>query len=176
MPGRRKSLLRRWGVLGYTALFFALGGLVPAANGQPAPDPAPGTTARLTTGPTAGPTPDPAPLGRARVVTQSSPVVVHTAPAVRTFTPSAVPRTAARAARSARAAPRATRARAQAKPKVVVRSVPRDAPVVLRSAAALVLDQPARATTTFAVLALFAVILASGSFLGVLVEVRRNLR
>ena len=57
-----------------------------------------------------------------------------------------------------------------------MRSVPRDAPVVLRSAAALVLDQPARATTTFAVLALFAVILASGSFLGVLVEVRRNLR
>ena len=43
------------------------------------------------------------------------------------------------------------------------------------SAAALVLDQPARVTTTFAVLALFAVILASGSFLGVLVEVRRNL-
>ena len=57
-----------------------------------------------------------------------------------------------------------------------MRSVPRDAPVVLRSAAALVLDQPARVTTTFAVLALFAVILASGSFLGVLVEVRRNLR
>ena len=176
MPGIRKSLLRRWGVLGYTALFFALGGLVPAANGQPTPDPAPGTTARPTAGTTAGPTPDPAPLGRPRVVTRSSPVVVHAAPAVRTSTPSVVPRTAARAARRARAAPRATRARAQAKPKVVVRSVPRDAPVVLRSAAALVLDQPARVTTTFAVLALFAVILASGSFLGVLVEVRRNLR
>ena len=69
-----------------------------------------------------------------------------------------------------------TRARTPAKPRVVVRSVPRDAPVVLRSAAALVLDEPARVTTTFAVLALFAVILASGSFLGVLVEVRRNLR
>lgn len=168
MPGIRKSLLRRWGVLGYTALFFALGGLVPAANGQPTPDPVPGTRA--------APTPDPAPLGRPRVVTQSSPVVVHAAPTVRTSTPSVVPRTAARAARRARAAPRATRARAEAKPKVVVRSVPRDAPVVLRSAAALVLDQPARVTTTFAVLALFAVILASGSFLGVLVEVRRNLR
>jgi hypothetical protein len=168
MPGSRKSLLRRWGVLGYTALFFALGGLVPVANGQPTPDPVPGTTA--------GPTPDPAPLGRPRVVTQSRPVVVHTAPAIRTSIPSVVPRTAARAARGARAAPRATRARTPAKPKVVVRSVPRDAPVVLRSAAALVLDQPARVTTTFAVLALFAVILASGSFLGVLVEVRRNLR
>ena len=85
MPGRPKSLLRRWGVLGYTALFFALGGLVPAANGQPTPDPAPGTTARPTAGTTAGPTPDPAPLGRPRVVTQSSPVVVHAAPAVRTL-------------------------------------------------------------------------------------------
>ncbi len=168
MPGRRKSLLRRWGVLGYTALVFAVGGLVPAANGQPTPDPAPGKTT--------GPTPDPAPLGRPRVVTQSSPVVVHAAPVVRTSTPSVVPRTAARAARRARAAPRATRAHVQAKPNVVVRSVPRDAPVVLRSAAGLVIDDPARATTTFAVLALFAVILASGSFLGVLVEVRRNLR
>jgi hypothetical protein len=168
MLGRRTSLLRRWGVVGYTALFFALGGLVPAANGLPTPDPAPGATG--------GPAPDPAPLGRPRVITQSSPVVVHTAPAVRTSTASIVPRTAARAARRARAAPRVTRARTPAKPKVVVRSVPRDAPVVLRSAAALVLDEPARITTTFAVLALFAVILASGSFLGVIVEVRRNLR
>jgi hypothetical protein len=46
----------------------------------------------------------------------------------------------------------------------------------LRTAAGLVLDQPARAATTVAVLALFALILASGSFLGLLVEVRRNLR
>ena len=161
-------LLRRSGVLGCTALFFALGGLVPVANGQPTPDPAPGTTA--------GPTPDAAPLGRSQVVTQSSPVVVHKAPVVRTFTPSVVPRTAARAARRARAAPRATRARAQAKPQTVAQSVPRDPPLVLRNAAGLVIDEPARAGTTFAVLALFAVILASGSFLGVLVEVRRNLR
>lgn len=168
MPGRRTSLLRRWGAVGYTALFFVLGGLVPAAYGQPTPDPVPGTNA--------GPTPDPAPLGRPRVVTQSSPVVVHTAPVVRTSTPSVVPRTAARAARRARAAPRATRARAQAKPQTVAQSVPRDAPLVLTGAAGLVIDEPARAATTFAVLALFAVILASGSFLGVLVEVRRNLR
>jgi hypothetical protein len=168
MPGPPGSLLRLRGVLGYTALFFAVGALVPAANGQPTPDPVPGTTA--------GPTPDPAPLGRPRVVTQSSPVVAHAAPVVRTSTPSVVPRTAARAARRARAAPRATRARAQAKPQTVAQSVPRDAPVVLRTAAALVIDEPARAATTFAVVALFAVILASGSFLGVLVEVRRNLR
>ena len=54
--------------------------------------------------------------------------------------------------------------------------MPRDAPVVLASAARLVLDEPARVATTFAALALFAVIIASGSFLGLLVEVRRNLR
>ena len=166
MPGRK--LLRRSGVLRYTALFLALGGLVPAANGQPTPDPAPGTTA--------GPTPDPAPLGRPRVVTQSRPVVVRAAPVVRTSTPSVVPRTAARAARRARAAPRATRARAQSKPQTVAQSVPRDPPLVLRQAAALVIDEPARAATTVAVLSLFVLILASGSFLGLLVEVRRNLR
>ena len=161
-------MLRRSGVLGCTALFFALGGLVPAANAQPTPDPVPATNA--------GPTPDPAPLGRPRVVTQSRPVVAPAAPIVRTATPSAVPQPAARAARRARAAPRATRARAQATPQTVAQSVPRDAPLVLRTAAGLVVDEPARAATTFAVLALFAVILASGSFLGVLVEVRRNLR
>ena len=168
MPNRRKSLLRRWGVLRYTALCFALGGLAPAAHGQPTPDPAPGTTA--------GPTPDPAPLSRPRVVTQSRPVVVYTAPVIRLSTPSVVPRTAARAARRARAAPRATRAHTQAKPQTVVQSVPRDPPLVLRKAAGLVIAEPARAATTVAVLALFALILASGSFLGLLVEVRRNLR
>lgn len=171
MPGRRKSLLRRWGVLGYTALVLALGGLVPTANGQPTPDPVPGTSA--------GPTPDPAPLGRPRVVARSSPAVSRPAPVVvQPPAPTAsAPRTAATAARHVRAtAPRVTRARTPAKPRAVVRSVPRDAPVVLRSAAALVLDEPTRVTTTFAVLALFAIILASGSFLGVLVEVRRNLR
>ena len=57
-----------------------------------------------------------------------------------------------------------------------MRSVPRDPPLVVRAATGLVLDEPARVATTFAVLALFAVILASGSVLGVLVEVRRNLR
>ena len=39
----------------------------------------------------------------------------------------------------------------------------------------LVLEEPDRVATTFAVLALLAVIVASGSFLGLLVEVRRNL-
>ena len=53
MPGRPRSLLRRSGVLGYTALFFALGGLVPAANGQPTPDPAPGTSPGRPRGPRA---------------------------------------------------------------------------------------------------------------------------
>lgn len=168
MPGRRRSLLRLRGVVGYTALVFVAGGLVPAANGQPTPDPVPGTRA--------GPTPDPAPLGAPpRVVTRSSPVVVHTAPFVRQPIRTA-PRTAATAARHARAAPRVTRARTPAKPQPVVRSVPRDAPRVLRSAAGLVVDDPARASTTFALLALFSLILASGSFLGLLVEVRRNLR
>ncbi len=174
MSDRRGSLLRLRGVLGYTALVFVVGALVPAANGQPTPDPVPGATG--------GPTPDPAPLGAPRAVTRSSPVVVsrtapvvvfRTAPVVVQPTYSA-PRPAARAARRAQAAPRATRA--PAKPQAVVRSVPRDPPLVVRAATGLVLDEPARVATTFAVLALFAVILASGSFLGVLVEVRRNLR
>jgi hypothetical protein len=91
-----------------------------------------------------------------------------------------VSKPAARAARHAPAARRATRARIAAKPKPavkVVRSVPRDAPLVVAGAAAahLVLDEPDRVATTFAVLALLAVIVASGSFLGLLVEVRRNL-
>ena len=176
MSDRRGSLLRLRGVLRYTALVFVVGALVPAANGQPTPDPVPGATG--------GPTPDPAPLGAPRAVTRSSPVVVsrtapvvvfRTAPVVVQPTYSA-PRPAARAARRAQAAPRATRARAPAKPQAVVRSVPRDPPLVVRAATGLVLDEPARVATTFAVLALFAVILASGSFLGVLVEVRRNLR
>ncbi len=172
MPERPRSLLRRSGVLGYTAVLVALGGLVPTANGQPTPDPVPGTRAA----PTPDPAPDPAPLGRPRVVTRSSPVVVHRAPVVRTSTPSVVPPTAARAARRARAATRATRARVQAKPQTVAQSVPRDPPLVLRQAAGFVIDEPARAATTVAVLSLFALILASGSFLGLLVEVRRNLR
>jgi hypothetical protein len=92
-----------------------------------------------------------------------------------------VTRPAAKVGRPAPAARRVTRARVAAKPKpkpVVqeVRSVPRDAPRVLRSAAGLVLDEPDKVATTFAALALIAVILASGSFLGLLVEVRRNLR
>ena len=171
MPASLGSLLRLRGVVRYTALVFLAGVLVPAAGGQPTPDPAPGTRAV--------PTPDPAPLGRPRVVTQSSPSVSRPAlVVVQPPSPTALaPRTAARAARHAReAAPRVTRARTPAKPRAVVRSVPRDAPVVFRSAVGLVLDEPTRVTTTFAVLALFAVILASGSFLGVLVEVRRNLR
>ena len=168
MPGSPGSLLRLRGVVGYTALVFVAGALVPAANGQPTPDPAPGATG--------GPTPDPAPLGAPRAVTRSNPVVVsRAAPVVAAPTYSA-PRPAARAARRARAAPRATRAQTPAKPQTVVRSVPRDPPLVVRAAAGLVLDEPTRVATTFAVLALFAVILASGSFLGVLVEVRRNLR
>jgi hypothetical protein len=90
-----------------------------------------------------------------------------------------VSKPAARAARHAPAARRATRARSAAKPKPaeVVRSVPRDAPLVVAGAAAahLVLEEPDPVATTFAVLALLAVIVASGSFLGLLVEVRRNL-
>jgi hypothetical protein len=180
--GRPSSLLRRWGVLGYTALVFAIGGVVPAANAA-APDPTPGGSS--------APTPDPRPIGPPRAV-QSSPSVVHrSAPVVQTprYVP---PRTtvvqapsrqvskpAARAARHAPAARRATRARTAAKPKPVevVRSVPRDAPLVVAGAAAahLGLDDPDRVATTFAVLALLAVIVASGSFLGLLVEVRRNL-
>jgi hypothetical protein len=180
MPGRAKTLLRRWGVLGYTALVFTVGGVVPAANAAPPPDPTPGVV----------PTPDPAPVGPPRPV-QSAPAVVHrSAPVVQapryvpprttvTQTPSRqVSKPAARAARHASAARRATRARIAAKPKPapkVVRSVPRDPPIVLASAAHLVLDEPDRVATTFAALALLAVIVASGSFLGLLVEVRRNL-
>ena len=182
MPGRATSLLRRWGVVGYTALVFVAAGVVPAANAA-APDPTPGGGGV--------PTPDPRPIGPPRVVQSSPPVVHRSAPVVQTprYVP---PRTvvqapsrqvskpAARAARHAPAARRATRARTAAKPKPVVnvvRSVPRDAPLVVAGAAAaqLVLDEPDRAATTFAVLALVAVIVASGSFLGLLVEVRRNL-
>ena len=182
MPGRATSLLRRWGMLGYTALVFAVGGVVPAANAA-APDPTPGAGGV--------PTPDPRPLGPPRAVQSSPPVVHRSSPVVQTprYVP---PRTtvvqvpsrqvskpAARAARHAPAARRATRARTAAKPKPVevVRSVPRDAPLVVAGAAAahLVLDEPDRVATTFAVLALLAVIVASGSFLGLLVEVRRNL-
>ena len=183
MPGRATSLLRRWGVLGYTALVFAVGGVVPAANAA-APDPTPGAGGV--------PTPDPRPVGPPRAVQSAPPVVHRSAPVVQTpryvppattviHTPSRqVSKPAARAARHAPAARRATRARTAAKPKPavkVVRSVPRDAPLVVAGAAAahLVLDEPDRVATTFAVLALLAVIVASGSFLGLLVEVRRNL-
>jgi hypothetical protein len=182
MPGRATSLLRRWGVLGYTALVFVAGGVVPAANAA-APDPTPGGGGV--------PTPDPRPVGPPRAVQSSPPVVHRSAPVVQTpryvppattviHTPSRqVSKPAARAARHAPAARRATRARTAAKPKPVevVRSVPRDAPLVVAGTAAahLVLDEPDRVATTFAVLALLAVIVASGSFLGLLVEVRRNL-
>jgi hypothetical protein len=55
--------------------------------------------------------------------------------------------------------------------------VPRDAPLVVAGAAAahLVLDEPDHVATTFAALALLAVIVASGSFLGLLYEARRTL-
>jgi hypothetical protein len=182
--GRPSSLLRRWGVLGYTALVFVAGGVVPAANAAPAPDPTPGAGGV--------PTPDPAPVGPPRAVQSAPPVVHRSAPVVqapRYVPPSSsvarkptrqVSKPAARAARHASAARRATRAPVAAKPKPavnVVRSVPRDAPLVVAGAAAahLVLDEPNRVATTFAVLALLAVIVASGSFLGLLVEVRRNL-
>ena len=172
-------------MLGYTALFFAVGGVVPLANAAPAPEPTPGANAV--------PTPDPRPVGPAKAVQSAPPVVRRTTPVVQApryvpprttiaQTPSRqVSKPAARAARHAPAARRATRARIAAKPKPVTppkvkRSVPRDAPVVLSSAAHLVLDEPDRVATTFAALALFAVIIASGSFLGLLVEVRRNLR
>ena len=182
MPGGPTSLLRRWGVLGYTALVFAVGGVVPAANAAATPDPTPGAGGV--------PTPDPAPVGPPRAVQSSPPVVHRSAPVVQApryvpprttvaQTPSRqVSKPAARAARHASAARRATRARIAAKPKPapeVVRSVPRDPPIVLASAAHLVLDEPDRVATTFAALALLAVIVASGSFLGLLVEVRRNL-
>jgi len=183
MPGQPTSLLRRWGVLGYTALVFALGGVVPVANAA-APDPTPGGGGV--------PTPDPRPIGPPRAAQSSPPVVHRSAPVVQApryvppattviHTPSRqVSKPAARAARHAPAARRATRARIAAKPKPavkVVRSVPRDAPLVVAGAAAahLVLDEPDRVATTFAVLALLAVIVASGSFLGLLVEVRRNI-
>ena len=185
MPGRATSLLRRWGVLGYTALVFAAGGVVPAANAAPAPEPTPGSNAV--------PTPDPRPIGPPKAVQSAPRVIRRSAPVVQApryvppattviHTPSRqVSKTAARAARHASAARRATRARIAAKPKPavkVVRSVPRDAPLVVAGAAAahFVLAEPDRAATTFAALALFAVILASGSFLGLLYEVRRNLR
>jgi hypothetical protein len=182
MPGRATSLLRRWGVLGYTALVFAAGGVVPAANAAPPPDPTPGAGGV--------PSPDPAPVGPPRTVQTSPAVVRRSTPVVQApryvaprttvaQTPSRqVSKPAARAARHASAARRATRARIAAKPKPVpkvVRSVPRDPPIVLANAAHLVLDQPDRVATTFAALALLAVIIASGSFLGLLVEVRRNL-
>ena len=113
-----------------------------------------------------------------RVVTQSSPVVVHTAPVVRPPSHSlGWFRELRRELRVARGRHRAQRALALRRSRrsscARCRATHR---VVLRSAAGLVLDEPARVATTFAVLALFAVILASGSFLGVLVEVRRNLR
>ena len=183
MPGRPSSLLRLWGVLGYTALVFAVGGVVPAANASPGPDPTPGGNGV--------PSPDPAPVGPPRAVQQSAPPVVRrSAPVVQApryvppattviHTPSRqVSKPAARAARHAPAARRATRARTAAKPKPVkvVRSVPRDAPLVVAgAAAALLVLEPDRVATTFAALALLAVIVASGSFLGLLVEVRRNL-
>jgi hypothetical protein len=181
MPGRATSLLRRWGMLGYTALVFTAGGVVPAANAA-APDPTPRGGV---------PTPDPRPIGPPRAVQSAPPVVRRSAPVVQAprYVPPAataaqtpsrrVSKPAARAARHAPAARRATRARTAAKPKPVevVRSVPRDAPLVVAGAAAahLVLDEPDRAATTFAVLALLVVVVASGSFLGLLVEVRRNL-
>jgi hypothetical protein len=44
------------------------------------------------------------------------------------------------------------------------------------SAASLVLDEPDAAARTLAVLAIFTVLAASGSFLGLVIEVRRTLR
>jgi hypothetical protein len=173
MPERARTLLRRWGVFGATLAAFAFAG---TAAGQPAPDPRPGTSL----------VPDPAPLadGRAtasrapaRPVTRAAPAPVVVAPRQTvdraTRTPvKVVPKPAARAARRAPAVRRETRVPA----RVLPHAPPRDPPLEFVSAAGLVFPDEYPVPRRLAALAVFALVLASASFLALVAQMRREVR
>ncbi len=172
MPERARTLLRRWAMVAWaTGAAFAFVG---SAAGQPAPDPRPGTSL----------VPDPAPLadGRAiasrapaRPVTRAAPVVVAPRQTVGRATPTrvrVVTKPVARATRRAPAARRETRVPV----RVIPHAPPRDPPLEFVSAAGLVFPDEYPVPRRLAALAVFALVLASASFLALVAQVRREVR
>ena len=171
MPERARTLLRRWAMVAWATV--AAVAFVGTAAGQPAPDPRPGTSL----------VPDPAPLagGRstasrapARPVTRAAPVVVapRRQPVLRAAPTRVVTKPAARAARPAPAARREPRAPA----RVIPHAPPRDPPLEFASAAGLVFPDEYPVPRRLAALAVFALVLASASFLALVAQVRREVR
>jgi hypothetical protein len=174
MPELARTLLRRWAVVAWATV--AASAFVGTAAGQPAPDPRPGTSL----------VPDPAPLagGRstasrapARPVTRAAPAPVVVAPRQTVGRATPAPATvvttpAARATRPAPAARREPRAPARAIPH----APPRDPPLEFVSAAGLVFPGEYPVPRRLAALAVFALVLASASFLALVAQVRREVR